>query len=260
MQWSEEWVVQGIAICFLASSPLLLALELMWDAGIPLGRYSRGGWGGFVPARAGWLLMELPNLVVSAVCVANARQDVFDSRVNQLLLALFVLHYIHRSLIYPLFMRGGHAMPAAVFVVALFYTTANSYMQAWTLTALQRYDEATLTEPCFLLGVLLFFAGAGINIHSDYTLLALRDARKPGGPRYSIPRGGFFRWVSGANQFGEIVEWAGFALAARSLPAVAFAAATFGFIGPRAVKHHAWYKKKFADYPQDRKAVIPFVW
>ncbi|GIQ98336.1 MAG: hypothetical protein CM15mP4_1730 [Candidatus Neomarinimicrobiota bacterium] len=26
---------------------------------------------------------------------------------------------------------------------------------------------------------------------------------------------------------------------------------------PRALKHHAWYKDKFSDYPKDRKAIIP---
>jgi hypothetical protein len=37
---------------------------------------------------------------------------------------------------------------------------------------------------------------------------------------YKIPRGGAFEVVSAANYFGEILEWAGFALAAYpSLPA-----------------------------------------
>lgn len=77
---------------------------------------------------------------------------------------------------------------------------------------------------------------------------------------YKIPRGGAFELVSGANFFGEIVEWFGFALAAWSLPAFAFAVFTFANIGPRAASHHQWYLKKFPDYPRNRRAVIPFVW
>lgn len=44
-------------------------------------------------------------------------------------------------------------------------------------------------------------------------------------------QGGMFEYVSGANFFGEIVEWAGFAIAAWSLPAAAFALFTFFNIG-----------------------------
>lgn len=78
---------------------------------------------------------------------------------------------------------------------------------------------------------------------------------------YKIPRGGLFEYVSGANFFGEIVEWAGFAVASGSLPATAFALFTFANIGPRAIAHHQWYLQKFGrDYPPTRKALIPLLW
>jgi 3-oxo-5-alpha-steroid 4-dehydrogenase 1 len=56
-------------------------------------------------------------------------------------------------------------------------------------------------------------AGMWINIQSDGIL---RNLRKPGETGYKIPRGGLFRYVSGANFLGEIVEWSGFAIAAGS--------------------------------------------
>lgn len=74
-----------------------------------------------------------------------------------------------------------------------------------------------------------------------------------------------FEFVSGANFFGEIIEWMGFAIAANSLPASAFAIFTFCNIGPRALQHHRWYLSFFDGskdkplYPQDRAALIPFV-
>ena len=47
-----------------------------------------------------------------------------------------------------------------------------------------------------------------------------------------------FEYVSGANFFGEIVEWTGFAIASWSGIAAAFAFFTFCNIGPRALQHH----------------------
>jgi hypothetical protein len=28
---------------------------------------------------------------------------------------------------------------------------------------------------------------------------------------------------------------------------------------PRAVAHHRWYRERFADYPAERKALVPFL-
>ncbi|XP_067297048.1 3-oxo-5-alpha-steroid 4-dehydrogenase 2a isoform X2 [Pseudorasbora parva] len=105
-------------------------------------------------------------------------------------------------------------------------------------------------------GVLMFFSGMAINIHSDYIL---RNLRKPGEVSYKIPRGGLFELVSGANFFGEIVEWCGYAVASWSFPAFSFALFTICSIGPRAYHHHRYYLEKFKDYPKSRKAVIPFL-
>lgn len=81
-----------------------------------------------------------------------------------------------------------------------------------------------------------------------------------GGDRYKIPMGGMFNYVSGANFFGECLEWTGFALASWSWSGLAFAAVTWGNTGPRAVQHHKWYLQKFGDkYPRHRKALIPSV-
>jgi 3-oxo-5-alpha-steroid 4-dehydrogenase 1 len=41
----------------------------------------------------------------------------------------------------------------------------------------------------------------------------LRNLRKPGETDYKIPKGGAFKFVSGANFLGEILEWTGFAIA-----------------------------------------------
>ena len=62
---------------------------------------------------------------------------------------------------------------------------------------------------------------------------------------FSISIGGMFTYVSGANFFGEIVEWSGFALACWSLPGLAFAIFTALNIGPRAIQHHRYSKTFF---------------
>jgi hypothetical protein len=49
-----------------------------------------------------------------------------------------------------------------------------------------------------------------------------------------------FDYISGANFFGEILEWCGFAVASHSLPALAFAISSCCNLGPRSVHHHRY--------------------
>jgi hypothetical protein len=76
---------------------------------------------------------------------------------------------------------------------------------------------------------------------------------------YKIPFGNLFRYISCPNHFGEIIEWAGYALLCWNLPASAFFIWTSANLIPRAIAHHHWYREHFSDYPMNRKAVIPFI-
>ncbi|MBP7389456.1 MAG: hypothetical protein KA841_03570, partial [Chitinophagales bacterium] len=76
---------------------------------------------------------------------------------------------------------------------------------------------------------------------------------------YKIPNGFLFKYISCPNHFGEMVEWFGFALMMGQLPAYAFALWTIVNLMPRALDHHRWYREKFADYPKERNAVVPFI-
>jgi protein-S-isoprenylcysteine O-methyltransferase Ste14 len=65
--------------------------------------------------------------------------------------------------------------------------------------------------------------------------------------------------VSCPNYLGEMLEWFGWALATWSIAGLAFALYTVANLLPRALQHHRWYRAKFADYPADRKALVPYV-
>ena len=71
------------------------------------------------------------------------------------------------------------------------------------------YTDAWLSTPSFWLGVILFFIGMGINLHSDSVI---RHLRKPGDTRHYLPQKGMYRYVTSGNYFGELVEWIGFAV------------------------------------------------
>jgi len=104
----------------------------------------------------------------------------------------------------------------------------------------------------------LFLTGMAVTRSADETLRRLRE---PGGPAgYAVPQGALYRRVSSPNYLGEIVEWIGWAILTWSLPGLAFAAWTAANLVPRARANHRWYREQFADYPPERKALIPWFW
>ena len=215
--------------------------------------------GFMVNGKLAWVVQEAPSLLIPLWCIYSGKASVIDSKVNMILLACFIGHYTNRTIIFPLQIRGGKDTPFGVMLSALFFTSVNGIIQGRYFTQIYRYDESHLSSPMFIIGFGLFINGLIINLHSDSIL---RNLRKPGESGYKIPRGGMFRYISGANFFGEILEWFGFAIATGfALPAVTFAFSTACNIAPRAVQHHQWYLTKFEDYEKlGRKAIVPFVY
>jgi steroid 5-alpha reductase family enzyme len=138
------------------------------------------------------------------------------------------------------------------------FNVGNAFINGWYLFYLSGgYELDWLKDPRFILGIGIFVSGYAINRWADHQL---RNLRKKGETGYRIPYGGLFRWISCPNYFGEIIEWAGWAIATWSLPGLAFAVWTFANLVPRARSHHAWYQKQFPTYPKERKALLPGLW
>ena len=218
------------------------------------GRHWKASWGPNLNPRIGWVLMELPCVVLFAGVYF---QGVTVWRLATLtLFGLWELHYLQRTFVHPVLMRlGKSSMSVSVVAMGLLFNVINAPLNALALTHFSpSYSDGWLIDPRFIVGTVIFLVGFTINVYSDHIL---RNLRKPGETGYKIPYGGLFRWVTSPNYFGEIVEWCGWALATWSLAGVAFAAFTFANLAPRARAHHLWYLSNFSGYPKKRKAMIP---
>ncbi len=142
-------------------------------------------------------------------------------------------------------------------MMAIFFNLVNGFTNGYYFSAFSRvYTWEWLTDARFIIGAILYGGGTFLNWWSDQILLNLRKGGKKG---YFIPEKGLFRWVSCPNFMGEIIQWTGFAVMTWSPAALVFALWTFYNLVPRALSHHRWYRKKFEDYPPERKAVIPYL-
>lgn len=236
-----------------AGSAAFVALQFV---SAPYGRHVRPGWGPTIPQWLGWMLMESPAVwMVAGVALSGPDGQTPGALA---LLALWQLHYVHRTFVYPLRQRTPmRPMPAVVAGLAFVFNVLNGLANGRQLGWSGGYDAAWLHDPRFVVGVLVFLAGEALNHHADATLLNLR---RPGESGYRIPYGGAFRWVSCPNYLGELVAWTGWAIASWSPAGVMFLVFTAANLVPRAAQNHQWYRATFSEYPTERRALLPFVW
>jgi 3-oxo-5-alpha-steroid 4-dehydrogenase 1 len=102
--------------------------------------------------------------------------------------------------------------------------------------------------------------GMVINLHSDDIIRHLRKDKNDN--NYYIPYGGFFKYVSSANYFGEILEWIGFAILSWSLAGVVFVLWCLANIVPRAAAVYKRYSLFFGDEftKLNRYKIFPFIY
>jgi protein-S-isoprenylcysteine O-methyltransferase Ste14 len=237
---------------FLLAVPTLLSLLLVTA---PYGRHARAGWGPSIPARVGWIVMESPSVWFFAWVYLLGPKAM--EPVPLVLLAMWQLHYVYRSFVYPFLIRAeGRTMPVTIPLMAVAFNLLNDWVNARWISSVGTYPADWLSSWQFLVGCALFLGGFGLNVTSDR---ALRNLRAPGETGYRIPRGGAFELVTSPNYLGEIVEWTGWAIASWSPAGLAFALYTFANLAPRAVSHHRWYRERFPEYPAGRKAILPFL-
>jgi protein-S-isoprenylcysteine O-methyltransferase Ste14 len=239
----------GVFVAAAVTAAALLAISA------PYGRHGRAGWGPAVPAKLGWVVMESPAvLLFLAVYLQGAHRA---GAAPLVFLAIWQLHYVQRTLVFPFLMRGpGRPMPILIVALALAFNGVNAYVNARWISHLGHYPAAWLADPRFVAGAALFGLGWIVNLRAD---AALRRLRAPGERGYKIPRGGLYERVSCPNYLGELLEWTGWAIATWSLAGLSFAVYTAANLVPRALAHHRWYRETFPDYPPARRAVIPYV-
>ena len=241
------WIWAGIGV-------LVFFILVFFNIKAPYGRHSSDQWGPVIDNKWGWFWMELPAFIVMPLLALIGPEP--KSEYLYLLVFLWSYHYFFRTFVFPFRLKTKNKkMPLVIVCSALLFNGINGLVNGYFLGFVSKSSQEVLSINV-MIGLIVFCLGMIINRHADKKLISLR--KKDQG--YFIPKGGIFNYISCPNHFGEIVEWAGFAIIAWSVPALSFFIWTFCNLVPRALNHHQWYQSYFKDYPNNRKAIIPFIW
>lgn len=235
-------------------STALVVFILLFFVSAPYGKFLRKGWGPFIKTKWAWLIMEfLSPALITLFFILSVNKGV----VQVIFVSVWLLHYVHRTFIYP-FSQSGRNKPYPVLVVlmAMVFNSLNGFVNGYGVFHLNEYSLVWLISWQFIAGTVLFIAGYIINKTADEKLRVLRSQNGEG---YVIPRGWLFEFISCPHYFGELLEWAGWTMMTWSISGLSFFIFTFANLFPRAVSSHRWYREHFADYPKKRKAIIPYI-
>jgi len=143
----------------------------------PYGRYERKKWGPEIDERIVWMVMEAVSPIMFAIFFLRGLSGDTPSPVQLILAAMFVGHYIYRSFIYPMRIRGVGKKPVVTGTMAVVFNSFNGSANGWGVAYAAHLDAGWLTSPFFLVGVPVFFFGMWLNLNSDHIL---RNLRGPG--------------------------------------------------------------------------------
>ncbi len=113
------------------------------------------------------------------------------------------------------------------------------------------------------IGLLMFFAGQGINMYHHWLLANLRSSKSDKElskqPRYVTPVGGFFSLVTAPHFLGELIAWYGLATLSQHIVVWFLCGFMTSYLTGRAYATTKYYREKIEDYPKERGHIFPFI-
>jgi len=222
-------------------------------------------WGMSISSKKGWMIMEIPVFTALLILYGISLKYGIKSFnwVTFFIFILFELHYLQRSFIFPPLMRGESKMPLSVIAIGIFFNIINAFMQGGWLFYLSPnhyYEMSWFWSPQFIIGTILFFSGMIINMHADRLIRKLRKDKYDN--NYYLPVGWPFKISNSANYFGELVEWAGFAILSWSLSGMVFLLWSMANMIPRSKQVYEKYTQFFGEEftSLKRKKIFPFIY
>lgn len=226
------------------------------DAGY--GKFRSNRWGLSINNRLGWFLMEAPALLA----VGLGCRGFSPNWLQFLFLSLYAIHYIYRSFIFPLLLKGNSRMPLSIIAMGAVFNSVNGALLCAGILRFPQEGYASpevyLTHWHFWLGLAVFFVGMYTHMKADHTI---RNLRRPGDTRHYLPTGGLFDYVTSANYLGELMEWTGFAIMLCNPAAWMFVWWTAANLIPRAHAINRKYRQEFGNARVGtRKRIIPYIY
>ncbi|KAF7811471.1 very-long-chain enoyl-CoA reductase-like [Senna tora] len=202
-------------------------------------------------SKVGMLLIYTPAFLAGAASFWMFPYEGFRSFVVQ---SALTLHFFKRvsEVLFVHKYSGSVPLDSAIPISLSYFLSTATMLYAQHLTLGLPEPPIDLKYP----GIVLFLIGIGGNFYHHYLLSKLRgNGRK----EYNIPEGGLFGLVICPHYLFEILGFYGISFISQTIYAFSFTLGTTFYLFGRSIATRRWYLSKFEKFPQDVKAIIPFI-
>jgi len=172
-----------------------------------------------------------------------------------IMLLVFFIHACRRlyeSICITKFSSKARMHIAGYIVGATFYLAVG-----WSIVVEPRIMSSRMSVLQTVIAGILFVVGS-YQQHKSHKILS--DLRQGKTRAYSIPRMGWFEYVSSPHYLSEILIYASILVQnTQSISLLLMFTFVVFNLSITAARTHAWYKQKFDDYPKERTRMIPFL-
>lgn len=244
--WPEQSLV--VELVYVLLFLLALAFWFLERSGLLKLNYSKFRKSQGMDSRWGMFILYFVPIPVQLLAARTYLAD--PSIVQLLLMAAVCLHFAKRCWeVLFLHKYSGPIDRLTVLQITLSYSFAS-----FVLGSLHRTTIASI-DGLFLIGLVLFGIGEYGNYYHHRLLASLREQASD----YFIPKGGLFRYVCAPHYLMELGSWLGIALMSRHIGAYLIFFWTCSYLLARSMRTLDWYRRHFADFPSERKALVPFL-
>lgn len=204
-----------------------------------------------VPTRTGMIFLYAPAFLAGLASFFLLPDEGFRFA---LLRSALTIHFFKR-LIEVLFV---HKFSSYMDVEAAI-VIATSYFLSTVTTIYAQHLSRGLPEPPTDLkyaGIALFLLGIGGNFYHHILLSKLRS---DGEKQYRIPQGGLFGRVICPHYLFEILGFFGISSISQTLYSFSLTFGTTFYLVGRSYATWKWYQSKFDDFPENVKALVPYI-
>ena len=124
-----------------------------------------------LPAKLSWFVMEVPSYLVSLAAILHLVHTGVYGKI--LLLLPFNLHYLNRSVLYPLSIKNGRPFPVIASSSAFLFTLFNGVLQSHSI--ISSSNTETSLNIINIVGIIIFITGMCINIQVSLFFITLSE-------------------------------------------------------------------------------------
>ena len=107
----------------------VITFFLLFTVTAPYGKFSNSNWGKLIKYRIGWFIQEIISPLSFSYFFLTGTAE--KGIISWILFSIWTVHYINRSVIFPLRIKNGSGIPIPIILSAISFNIINGFINGF---------------------------------------------------------------------------------------------------------------------------------